>query len=84
MTYRTGGPDVTPGNGSKSDYGKTRDSLKVSKVERRYFVAKMQSRRTNQQILERKLNARRFLLTPDSPGQPRDGERNRMHRHIAR
>jgi hypothetical protein len=56
------------GNRSELDYGKTWDSLEIAEVQRHNFVVKMQGRRTNQQILKRKLDAHRLLLAFDAPG----------------
>jgi len=69
---------------SKLNYGKARNSLEVTEVQRRYFVAEMQRRRTNQQILKCKLDAHRFLLAFYAPCEPRDVNRYRMHRNVAR
>jgi hypothetical protein len=62
---------------SELDYGKARDSLEIPEVQRRDFVAEMQRCRADQQILERQLDTNRFLLAFDTPGQPRNGERDR-------
>ena len=72
------------GNRSELNHGKTRDSLEIAEVQRHDFVAEMQCRRADQQILERKLDTNRFLLAFDAPGQPRDVERHRMYRDVAR
>jgi hypothetical protein len=53
---------------SELDHGQTGDSLEIAEVQRRDFVAKMQRCRADQQILERKLDAHRFLLAFDAPG----------------
>ncbi len=55
-------------NRSELDNGKTRDSLEIAEIQRRHFVAKMQRCRADQQIVERKLDANRFLLAFDAPG----------------
>ncbi len=55
-------------NRSELNHGKTGDSLEIAEVQRRDFVAKMQGRRSIQQILERKLDTNRFLLASDVPG----------------
>jgi hypothetical protein len=52
------------------DHGQTGDSLENPEVQRRHFVAEMQRCRADQQVLERKLDAHRFLLTFDASGQP--------------
>ena len=69
---------------SELDYGKARDSLEIPEVRRRDFVAEMQRCRADQQILERKLDANRFLLALDTPDQPRNGGCDRVHRRVAR
>jgi len=63
-------------NRSELDHGKTGDSLEIAEVQRRDFVAEMQRCRADQQILERKLDAHRFLLAFDAPGYAR--ARNRQ------
>lgn len=52
---------------SELDDGQAGDSLEIAEVQRRHFVAKMQRCRADQQILERKLDAYRFLLALDAP-----------------
>ena len=49
------------------DHGKTGNFLEIAEVQRRYLVAEMQRCRADQQILERKLDAHRFLLAFDAP-----------------
>ena len=55
-------------NRSELDHGQAGDSFEIAGVQRRHFVAKMQRCRADQLILERKLDAHRFLLAFDSPG----------------
>jgi hypothetical protein len=81
---KNGGQVLLVVNRSELDYGKARDSLEIAEVQRRDFVAEMQRCRADQQILERKLDTNRFLLAFDTPGQPRNGECDRVHRHVAR
>ena len=71
-------------NRSELDHGKTGNSLEIAEVQRRNFVAEMQSRRTNQQILKCKLDAYRFLLALYASCEPRDVNRHRMHWYVAR
>ena len=81
---KNGGQVLLVVNRSELDYGKARDSLEIPEVQRRDFVAEMQRRSTDQQILERKLDTNRFLLAFDTPGQPRNGECDRVHRQVHR
>jgi len=55
-------------NRSELDHGQTGDSLEIAEVQRRDFIAEMQRCRADQQILERKLDAHRFLLAFDARG----------------
>lgn len=61
-------------NRSELYHGQAGDSFEIAEVQCRHFVAKMQRCRANQQVLKRKLDAHRFLLALDAPGQPRNGE----------
>jgi hypothetical protein len=69
-------------NFSELHHGQAGDSPEIAKIQHRNVKAKMQRRSTNQQILERKLNAHRLLLTFDAPGQARNIKRYTMHRDI--
>jgi hypothetical protein len=71
-------------NRSELNHGKTGDSLEIAQVQRRDFVAEVQRRRTNQQILKCKLDAHRFLLALYAPCETRDFNRYRMNRDVAR
>jgi len=62
-------------NRSGLDHREAGNSLEIPEVQRRDFVAEMQGCRANQQVLERKLDAYRFLLALDVPREPRDDRR---------
>lgn len=58
-------------NRSELDYGQAGNSVEIAEVQRRDLVAEMQGGRADQQVLERELDAYRFLLAFDVPSYSR-------------